>query len=64
MTDWQQRVIDEAAALQEKLTKLSNLTLLVEHPECTAQDAALLLEQKTHMQQYLNVLERRIARFT
>jgi hypothetical protein len=58
MTDWQQRVLEERAALAEKLEKLKSYLA-----RGYVEDEALLKEQANWMEGYLFTLDRRIAKF-
>lgn len=63
MTDWQQRVVDEKAALDEKLKKI---VIFLEGPNrniVAPMDVRLLEQQYTHMLAYSLILGVRIARF-
>ena len=64
MEDYQQRVIDEKEALDEKIEKLSTFigSKLFETLNNDGQDI-LLQEQLSHMIAYSSVLEKRIELF-
>ena len=60
----QQRVVDEANELREKFLKLDAFVL--DNPiyqELEKEEQKDLKLQRTHMEQYMLVLERRISRF-
>ena len=60
----QQRVVDEANELREKFSKLDSFIL--DNPiyqELEKEEQKDLKLQRTHMEQYMLVLERRISRF-
>lgn len=60
----QQRVIEEAAELREKVTKLKAfIDHSVNFDALGSIDQALLISQWAAMTQYLGILELRIARF-
>ena len=60
MKDWQQRVVDEKAELDEKLGKLDSY---VEKgcPGASEAEAGLLAQQRSDMKAYSSTLEARIA---
>lgn len=60
MEDWQQRVIEEKAELDEKMKKLYNF--LVDTKKCE-EDLKLLRVQASLMKAYTDVLELRIKGF-
>ena len=60
----QQRVVDEANELREKFSKLD--AFILDNPiyqELEKEEQKDLKLQRTHMEQYILVLERRISRF-
>lgn len=59
----QQRVVQEKAELDEKLTKLVAFSANPIFSDLPLDDRNLLVEQAHHMQAYSNVLGQRIARF-
>ena len=61
--EWQQRVIDEKAALDEKITKLEKARADPWFEELNPYDRQLLISQLTYMRQYSLVLGQRIERF-
>lgn len=63
MYAWQQRVVDEAGELRERLDKLNKFMDSGGHKLLPDADADLLVRQRTHMTLYLEVLDERIARF-
>lgn len=63
MQDFQQRVIDEKDALEEKLIKLTKFINGQVFNTLDITERNLLTEQRTYMSRYLNVLNRRITRF-
>lgn len=63
MHAWQQRVVDEAALLRERLGKLREFMDSGGHKLLPDPDADLLVRQRTHMTLYLEVLDERITRF-
>ncbi len=64
MHDWQQRVVDEKAALDEKRTALLAFFDKPAFNELPTEDRILLIAQHTHMKAYSDVLGTRIARFS
>lgn len=64
MKEYQQRVIDELAQLNEKRDKLRGF---IQNPkkfnELDEEDQSLLVGQFNLMTQYADILKRRIARF-
>ncbi len=61
---WQQRVVEEQAALSERLQKLDYFLNNRFHRESlTKPDLKLLQEQSSAMHRYHAILELRIARF-
>jgi len=65
--DWQQRVIDEKAQLDERLGKLNTFIEADEKKPLDDRllpvDRNLLITQRHHMRQYSVILERRISNF-
>lgn len=59
----QQRVVEEKAALDDKLVKLRAFFDTATYAGLAPRDRALLIEQHTHMDGYSNVLGQRIAKF-
>jgi hypothetical protein len=63
MKDFQQRVVEEKAQLDDKITRLGAFFASAVFPTLASDDQHLLREQHIHMQKYSEVLSRRIARF-
>ena len=63
MQDWQQRVIDEKSALDERLTKLERFMEGEEFEQLSTKDRTLLDHQSYWMAGYSQVLGQRIRRF-
>lgn len=63
LLNWQQRVLDDLAELQDKYTTLS--TFLRETPADSIDqvDRVLMFDQQQAMMQYINVLSARVRRF-
>lgn len=61
--EWQSRVIEEKAELDKKLEKLRAFFGTLEYSKLERQDQMLLIEQRTAMTDYSNILRDRIARF-
>lgn len=61
--DWQDRVIDEAAELDARLTKLTAFIDTKEFSALPRREREDLRSQRYYMENYLSVLRRRIARF-
>jgi len=63
MEAYQERVVEEAQSLNDKIGKLSEFTATSTFLEMAAEDSGLLVKQLDHMRAYHAVLEKRIARF-
>lgn len=63
VTDWQQRVRDEKAELDERTTKLLAFMDTDPYGKLEMHDQLLLREQLRHMQWLSDILGQRIARF-
>lgn len=63
MLDWQVRVANEKAELDEKLTALHEFIDHAKFRDLAAIDQSLLREQARYMGEYSRVLGNRIARF-
>jgi len=63
MKDYQQRVIDEKNTLETKTQALNNFILSAGFERLDQEDKNLLNDQFVCMTQYLEILEKRIARF-
>ena len=63
MQDWQQRVVDEKAELCERLAKLRQFRQTAEFAAMESDDRSLMEKQAEYMQEYADILGRRIARF-
>lgn len=63
MEDYQQRVIEEAESLSEKIKKLDEFTSTETFAALHSEDSNLLLHQKFLMLDYYGVLNERISRF-
>jgi hypothetical protein len=63
MEPWQERVITEKQELDEKMAKLDAFRRSDEFIRLLREDQELLNDQHTVMEQYSDVLGRRIARF-
>jgi hypothetical protein len=63
MQPFQQRVIDEKAALDEKLVKLQTFIKSESFLTLDPMDRLLLIDQQYSMQDYSEILTKRIARF-
>jgi hypothetical protein len=63
MKDWQQRVIDEKRALDERKAALLAFFDTPAYEALPTEDRILLIAQHTHMKAYSDVLGTRIARF-
>lgn len=61
MQDYQQRVVDEKIALDDKITKLE--AFLAKKPVVSKDDQIRLPDQLGHMRAYSGVLGQRIAAF-
>lgn len=61
--EWQSRVIEEKAELDKKLEKLRAFFGTLEYSKLERPDQMLLIEQRTAMTDYSNILRDRIARF-
>jgi hypothetical protein len=61
--DWQQRVIAERDEVQERLSKLEPFLDSINFTNLDADNQDLLVEQAHIMDEYVNVLNRRIALF-
>lgn len=65
MKDWQERLMDERTALDDKLLRLE---LFIKKSDVyeglDKDDKQLLLEQRDVMQQYSEILDKRIRRIT
>lgn len=64
MQEYQQRVVDEKIALEEKLVKLSAFLLSEIFLTLDNEDRFLLSRQKEVMSDYLDILVARIKRFS
>lgn len=60
----EQRVVDEAHELADKLDKLTKFTQASLFAELPREDQELLTNQKEVMMSYHTILAKRIARFT
>lgn len=63
LQDWQQRVVDELAALDEKGQKLGLFLISDTFKSLPFEDKRLLQEQAAAIRQYASVLRQRTARF-
>jgi hypothetical protein len=63
MQPHEERVVAERDQLQERLEKLQAFILTDKMSTLAADEQELLFRQCGHMQQYFNLLNRRIARF-
>lgn len=61
--EWQSRVIEDKAALDAKRKELEVYIGSLEYAKLDRQDQLLLLEQRTAMLDYSQILRDRIARF-
>lgn len=61
--EWQSRVREEKAELDQKLEKLRAFFGTLEYSKLERADQMLLIEQRTAMTDYSNILRDRIARF-
>jgi hypothetical protein len=61
--DWQQRVIAERDEVRERLSKLEPFLDSINFTNLDADNQDLLVEQAHIMDEYVNVLNRRIALF-
>ncbi len=59
----QQRVVEEKAALDEKMAKLLAFFDTAQYAALATEDRLLLIAQHTHMRAYSDTLGTRIARF-
>jgi len=65
MEDWQQRVVDEKAELDEKLSKLQEfIEFSPSFSTLETRDARLLMQQEYIMRNYSDILAKRIERFS
>ncbi len=64
MTDWQQRVVDECEELYAKHQRLGQFIDGDSFDLLEREDRALLLQQAILMKSYLDVLRKRIVRFS
>ncbi len=64
MEDWQQRVVDEYNALDEKCEKLEAFLVTKAFFELELVDRTLLIQQHNAMSLYAYVLNSRIERFS
>lgn len=60
---WQQRIVDERAAFQEKYDALSKFLAETPADSIDQVDRVLMFDQQQAMMQYMNVLSARIRRF-
>ena len=63
MEDYQQRVVDEHAALSQKLSELEDFFFSHGRSDLSAKEQALLSAQIWAMVSYKGILEQRIALF-
>jgi hypothetical protein len=63
MLPYQQRVVEEKAALDDKLVKLNAFLFTEPFNSLEREDKILLVEQFGHMQAYSVALAKRVARF-
>lgn len=63
LSNWQMRVVEERAVLQEKLVKLDAFMRSPMFEVLPHADKSLLHQQRTIMQAYVEVLFQRISRF-
>jgi len=63
MQEYQQRVVDEKVALDDKCEKLSKFFSSEKAKSLSPEERLMLAEQGYRMTQYSNVLGRRIAAF-
>lgn len=61
--DWQIRLIAEKAEVEVRLRKLTEFVDSDAFRDIDSEGRALLLEQRKHMNGYLDVLRLRVARF-
>lgn len=61
MSTWRTRLVDEAAELEGKLTKLLDFLESAAAKDIDPEHLALLRDQNRHMADYLEVLQKRIA---
>jgi len=61
--DWQQRVVDERTALEDKVTKLKAFVSTEAHNALDAAEQSRMATQLHHMTGYLRTLEERVANF-
>lgn len=64
MEDWQQRVVDECRALDERIEKLEAFLGSGAFDKLELVDRTLLIQQHHAMSLYLRVLNSRIERFS
>ena len=64
MEDWQQRVVDEYRALDEKVEKLEAFLESEAFDKLELVDRTLLIQQHNAMSLYAHVLNSRIERFS
>lgn len=64
MEPFQQRVIQEADEVKDRLNKLGAFLNTAAYAELDSEDQSLLWHQHKAMAEYHNILEQRIARFT
>lgn len=63
MQDWQQRVVEEKMELCQRLEKLRQFRTTAEFAGLEKDDRNLMEQQVAYMQEYVDILGRRIARF-